>query len=355
MRILHSDLRHGIVKLKVENIDDLWYLSGIIRSGDIVKSKTERRVKAKEDIIKAGKSERKTITVSIRVEKSEFSSDSNSLRISGTIAEGPEDLVAIGSHHTLAIEKGSFLAITKEPWSEIDIDRIKDAEKAALRPKILIAVIDEGNADFGLVSGSRIEFYDLSKAIGGKYDTSNRIKRKMEFYQCAAEFISKTTEGEGVQTIIIAGAGFEKENFYGFLSERYPELKKIAVVENICSYGRVGINEVMKRPILREVTDKLGAVQDARMVNELLEHVGRDTGLGIYGLEDIENAANMGAIEKLIICDDFLQKDRNRVEIIIKNVKSATGKFHIVNHESDAGKQLNSLGGIAAILRFRIR
>ncbi len=354
MKIIHSDLKHGIVKLRVENTDDLWYLSNIIQSGNIVQSKTERRVKAKEDMVNSGKSERKILTISIRVEKTEFGQDSDSLRISGIIAEGPDDLIAIGSHHTLGIGKDSILTIIKDSWSNTDISQLKDSGKSALRPRILIAVLDEGSANFGLVRGSRIEFYDISKAIGGKYDTTGRIKRKTEFYQDAAEFISNIAGKEGVQAIIIAGAGFEKENFYNFLSGKYPGLKEISVVENIGSHGRTGISEVMKRPVIRKVAEELGSVQDVQMVQELLEHIGRDTGLGIYGLKDIENAAGMGAIEKLLLCDDFLQKERGKVEILIKNVKIARGKFHIVNHESEAGQQLNSLGGIAGILRYRV-
>ncbi len=353
MRTIHSDLKHGIVKLRVENADDLWYLGNIIQPGDIVKSKTERRVKAREDMVKAGKSERKIVTISIRAEKPEFGPDSKSLRISGIITEGPEDVVAIGSHHTLGIEKDSILTVIKERWLNTDISQLRDAERSALRPKILIMVIDEGSADFGLVHGASVEFYDISKAIGGKYDTTERAKRKVDFYQDVAGFMSNIAEKEGIQAIIIAGAGFEKENFYEFISGKYPKLGEISFVENIGSHGRTGINEVMKRPVIRKLAEELGSVKDVRMINELLEHIGKDTGLGIYGIKEIENAANIGAIEKLLVCDDFLQKERERIEIIIKNVKSTRGRFHIVNHESEAGQQLNSLGGIAGILRYR--
>jgi protein pelota len=167
--------------------------------------------------------------------------------------------------------------------------------------------------------------------------------------------MSKIKKDNDIRTVIIAGTGFEKENFHRFLSEKYPELAGISVVESIGSHGKAGINEVMKRPILKRVGEELGAIQDSVMLDELLAHVGKDTGLGIYGIADVENAAGLGAIEKLLICDDFLQNERDRIEIIIKTVKSAKGRFHIINHESDAGKQLNSLGGIAAILRFKIR
>ena len=40
MDILKSDFRKGVVKLRVNDLDDLWYLSHIIDTGDLVKGKS---------------------------------------------------------------------------------------------------------------------------------------------------------------------------------------------------------------------------------------------------------------------------------------------------------------------------
>ena len=41
---MHSDFKKGEAKVKIENLDDLWYLNQIIDSGDLVKGKTLRKI-----------------------------------------------------------------------------------------------------------------------------------------------------------------------------------------------------------------------------------------------------------------------------------------------------------------------
>ena len=44
MKIIHKDLKKGIIKIKAQNLDDLWYLSHIIDKGDLISGKTERKI-----------------------------------------------------------------------------------------------------------------------------------------------------------------------------------------------------------------------------------------------------------------------------------------------------------------------
>jgi len=128
MKILQKDLRHGMVRVMVENLDDLWYLSNVICPGDRVSARTERRVKAKDDMERAGKSERVAVTITLKVEKTDFRLENDSFRISGTITEGPEDLVSAGSHHTINVEKTPCLPYPRtagEPLSWTYSARLK--------------------------------------------------------------------------------------------------------------------------------------------------------------------------------------------------------------------------------------
>ena len=45
MKLIHTDLKKGLVKIKVENLDDLWYLNQIIEKNDFIKGKTLRKIK----------------------------------------------------------------------------------------------------------------------------------------------------------------------------------------------------------------------------------------------------------------------------------------------------------------------
>lgn len=355
MKFIYRNLRHGTVKLMIENLDDLWYLSQVVQNGDLVGGKTTRRIKGKETSIRGEKGEKKVIRLSIRVEKTKFKSDLNAFRIIGRIEQCPEDLISIGSHHTFNVTKNTVLTIKKGRWSRFDLDILTEAQKATLRPKLIIAVIDDGDANIGLVRESKIEYYEISVTIGGKYHIKGRESRKLEFYHQVAKFLSDISSRENISMIIIAGTGFGPENFHRFISEKYPKLAKDSVVEHIGSHGRSGIGEVLKRSTVGKIMDDLNTAREARLIEMLLGHIGKDSGLECYGESDVQNAARLSAIETLLISDDFFLKNRDRIESLMRNVKNARGSIHILNHENEAGQQLNALGGIAGVLRFKIR
>lgn len=354
MKIIFKNLKQETVKLEVENLDDLWYLSTVLREGDLVKGKTERRIKSKEEKTRSDKGLRKTITIAVRCEKVEFKE--HNLRVGGIIEQGPEDIIALGTHHTFNIEPGTIITIIKDKnkWSRFELSRLRDAEKSALNPKLVIAVIDDGNVNIALIKESQIHHYDMSKEFGGKYYTKDREKKKTEFYNETLNFLTAISQRENISSFIIAGAGFEKENFYKYLSEKNKEFAKKCALENIGSHGRTGIYEVIKRGTFKNITEKLNAAHDVVLVEKLLEHIGKDSGLGVYSLIDCENAVNSNAVETLLVNDNLFLKKREKIEAMMNSVKNSKGYVHILNHETEPGQQLNSLGGIAAILRFRI-
>ncbi|MFH1722115.1 MAG: mRNA surveillance protein pelota [Candidatus Altiarchaeota archaeon] len=353
MKVFYRDYKQNLVKLRVESIDDLWYLSQIIQPRDLVKAPTVRRIKEKSDMGRSDGGERKKITLVIEVEKTEYANQ-NVLRILGTISQGPEDLTPIGSHHALIIEPGTELSIKKEGWTKLEKQRLDDAEKASLKPKLLIVVVDEGEATLGLIRESGSSYIDLRKNIGGKEYLEGREKRKEEFYKELAETIVNQVSKESLKGFILAGCGFEKNSFHDYLKEKNPELAKKGVVENIGSYGQNGVLEVLKRPITKKFSEELSAAQDATLIDELLTHIGKESGLAAYGLTHVSKASSLSAIKTLLISTKYLLENRNTLESLIDGVKKQKGTIHFLNSELDSGAQLDSLGGLAAILRFRI-
>ena len=63
MKILEKDLKRGSIKLRVDNLDDLYWLSSIIEPGDLVTMRTTRRVK--QDGIRADSGERVPMTLTL--------------------------------------------------------------------------------------------------------------------------------------------------------------------------------------------------------------------------------------------------------------------------------------------------
>jgi protein pelota len=341
------------VKLRVENLDDLWYLSQIIQPGDVVSGQSERRVKDREDVRSKG-GERKTVTLSVSVEKTELKGEANMLRVSGVISEGPEDIVSLGSHHTFSVVVGAELKVKKNVWGRVDLERLEDAVKSTSRPKVLVVAVDEGEATVGLVRESKVEYYDLERNIGGKYDLKGREARKHEFYRELSVLVSNIMSKEDVSHIILSGPGFEKNNYHHFLTENYGELAVKCVLEDTGGSGRNGIQEVLKREVIHRILEEVNAVRDIRYMEDVLKNIAKDTGLAVYGIADVSVAVNAGAVEVFLITDVLFFSERNTMEPLMGRVRSTKGVVHILNHETEAGQKLHSLGGVAAKLRYRL-
>jgi len=98
----------------------------------------------------------------------------------------------------------------------------------------------------------------------------------------------------------------------------------------------------------------LRPVEAAEYIERLLAEISID-GKAVYGLKEVEKAFNYGAIDVLLLTDDFLMKEREKwdVDSFLEEVERV-GKILILSSEFEPGKQLNALGGIAALLRFPI-
>ncbi|MBD3156104.1 MAG: mRNA surveillance protein Pelota, partial [Candidatus Aenigmarchaeota archaeon] len=134
MKIIKSDLKHGIMVLKTEVEEDLWYLKHVVDLGDKVKSRTMRSefIERSGKKIKTGK---RPMVLTLDVEKIEFKDHVYKLRFLGKIIEGPDD-VPLGSYHTIEVDVGNVLTITKEKWEKYHLEKIKKAQKRI--PKILL-------------------------------------------------------------------------------------------------------------------------------------------------------------------------------------------------------------------------
>ena len=70
MQIIKKDIKHGEIALKITEQEDLWHLSHIIGKNDIIKGKTERKIKVGND--ENAKVVRKQVYIVLEAEKTEY-------------------------------------------------------------------------------------------------------------------------------------------------------------------------------------------------------------------------------------------------------------------------------------------
>ena len=75
-------------------------------------------------------------------------------------------------------------------------------------------------------------------------------------------------------------------------------------------------------------------------------------GLGSYGTQLVRDAAMSGAVEKLLVLDSKLREQD--LDDVVRAVESQKGTVIVVSGQHDGGKELASLGGMGAILRYKV-
>ncbi|MBD3405482.1 MAG: mRNA surveillance protein pelota [Candidatus Lokiarchaeota archaeon] len=360
MKILKRILKEGKMVLKMESLDDLWHLYNIIANGDRVISRTSRRIRIGDEDSRKRESVRKVMTLVLEVEDVAFHSFSNRLRIKGIILEGPDDLVNIGSYHTFNVEQNDIITVIKEYWPKFLLKRIKKAVQDEKSPVCMIITIDDDEAelflaaDFGLQSVLSIRS-GISRKRG---DQKSHDATMREYFDDVTLAVRAQIEQNEIALIVSAGPGFVKEHFAKHLREAHiKDLPSIAV-ETTNSTKVTGAKEVLYRGVISETLTEIKLERETQLVENILTHVAKDDGLGIYGKDEVAKAVRFGAVEELLITDKKLregsEKDRKWMDRLIRDTEKIRGEFHIVSTEHPAGDLLENLGGIAAVLRFRV-
>ena len=353
MQKIYSNLKKRVFKLKVTNLDDLWFLSGIIEKNDLISGKTLRKIKKSEKDERKQIVSKKEVFMSLKVENVEFHKYSTALRVSGKITEAPEDIPK-GSFHTFNIEENTIITLSKENWFNYQLKKIDEA-CAQKAPPILIVVHDREDAYFALLK--KFGYTLLSKITGDvekKNITENTPKRN--FYLSIIEIIKEYDQRFNFQNIIVASPAFWKEELLKYLKD--DDLKKKIVVATCSSVGENGIDEVLKRDEVKEVLRQDRISKEIKLVEELLKEISKNN-LGVYGLNETKNAVQIGALRTLLITDSFIrQKMENNcykeVDLLLKNTEQMKGDVHIISSEHDGGRKLDGLGGIGGLLRYKL-
>ena len=352
MKIINQDTKEGIIEVVPETLDDLWHLSHIVEVGDNASSKTTRRIQdSTGDKLRSDRGVKKTFYLGLDIENISFHLFTGKLRLTGVITRGPEDLIPMGSHHTLEVKLNTPITIKKDRWPKWAIKRLNQAIDASKKLAAIIVVMEDDSATLGLMRQFGIEYYGPIKGhvSGKRIIDKNRQKNIVQFYEKVIESIEKF---DSIQNIIIAGPGFVKNDFYDYIKDKHKDLAQKAIIESTGSGGRVGIAEVLKKGTVEKLTSENRVALEMMAINNLLSEIGKNSSKIVYGLKQTTNAINMGAVSELLVLDTKVASENmGEMMDMVENMK---GEVMVISSEHEGGKQLESLGGMAAILRYEI-
>ena len=352
MKIKEEDEKEGIVEIVPETLDDLWHLSHIIEVGDNASSLTTRRIQdTSGDKLRCDRGVKRTFNLGLDIENITFQLFTGKLRLTGVITKGPDDLVPLGSHHTLEVKLNTPITIKKDRWPKWAINRLNQAIEASKKLSAIIVVLEDDTATLGLMRQFGIEYYGPIKgSVSGKrIIDKNRQKNITEFYE---KVIDSITKFDSIQNIVIAGPGFVKNDFHDYLKDKHSDLAKISIVEPTGAGGRNGIAEVLKKGTVEKLTSENRVAQEMAAMENLLTEIGKNSSKVAYGIKETKHAVNLGAVSQLLVLDTQVPKDdMGETMDMVENMK---GEVLVISSQHDGGKQLESLGGVAALLRYEI-
>jgi protein pelota len=347
MKVVFRDLKHGEIKLVPENLDDIWHLYNVIDNGDLVRAVTFRTDEQKDDKKRMKKAEKKRMKLGVRVSEVKFHEFSDRLRIHGTIEEGPQDL---GSFHTLNItaDKMDALSIIKEKWKDHHLQRIDEAVKQRNQPILTFVSLDEDNATVAVLRQSGVQWVaDIASHRSGKMFESADSEKEY-FGDIISVLKTNVTKDSAV---IVVGPGFAKEHFVKYGKEKNSDIFQNCHVHGTGEAGMNGVQEAIKTGIIKQITKENRVALETELVEKLFEEIKKD-GLATYGEKEVQNAILNSAVERLLITDTVVRTSIG--EKLLNLAKQNNSDFTIINTMHDAGKKIEGIGGVAAILRFKI-
>ncbi|MFB6077767.1 MAG: mRNA surveillance protein pelota [Halarchaeum sp.] len=334
-----------------ESLDDLWHLAYVLEPGDRVSGDTTRRIQRADDQMRDTGGQREPMWIALEVEEVEFHKFANRLRVSGVIADcSRED--QLGLHHTLNVEEFDEIEVTKR-WQPDQRERVEEAAEASDQPEVAIATIEEGEAHIHTVQQYGVEESGTFTGTTGKGEYA---RGREELFAELGQALTRMDP----DAIILAGPGFTKQDALDYFEENNRDIvERITTVDTSAAGGR-GVHEVLKRGAVEDVQAETRIAEESELIDELMERLGTDEPVA-YGIDEVAKAAEFGAVETLLILDERLRMERAGegdwdvdVNDVVQQVERQGGDVTVFSHEFAPGERLRNLGGVAALLRYRL-
>jgi protein pelota len=329
----------GEIRLFPESIDDIWHIKHLIRTGDLIFADTFRSLDSQTDKTRPEKTEKKPVRLGLRVEKTEFHPDTIRLRISGVIEQGPDT----GFYHTINLEPGREVSVIKR-WTQVERERIDRAVSVSTTGIVHIVAIEEGEAQIFRIRQYGPEYVMTISAGSGKREG---VDARHAFFEEVYHSLSTVTG-----SIVIAGPGFVKEDFLAYLRRTNADMAGRMLTAETRRTGRGAVPDVIGQGMLERITQDLQLGKEVTLMEELLKRMAGN-GPAAYGVDEVTTAVQYGAVSDVLVVDTKISEDA--INRLLESADEMRATITVFSSEFEPGKQLDAIGGIAAILRFPIQ
>ncbi|HLI46061.1 MAG TPA: hypothetical protein VKU94_02600 [Geobacterales bacterium] len=336
-------------KITVQSEDDLFYLYLLIEEGDEIYGWTYRNRKIYGREGKAERGEKERVYLGIRVEKSYFHPSLSGLKIIGSLIYRPEDFEASG-YHSFLINIGDTINLKKSNWNSALVQSVLKEIKESY-PKSLIVALDYGSFAIAALYNQRFDIiYSEEKSVGGKREKIKRDEMLEEFLKNCTKNTREAIMKVNPELVIFYGPSSIKDMVY----EEVKRSEKNIFRVNGSIGGVEGIYEALRNEEVLKILSLFGHEEESFTLESVLSNSEKIA----FGIEEVKSAASLRAVDKLFISTKLIKnvtKEKlEEIRKIAEEVKLYGGSIKIIAEESEAGKTLDKMGNIIALLRFNL-
>jgi len=223
-----------------------------------------------------------------------------------------------------------------------------------------LVVIDRNEATIGLLEGKQIRtIQHLTSGVPGKTEKGGqsaaryaRIREGMakEFFRRVAENVKKSFwEMKKLKGILVGGPGPTKEDFLKE-GQLVTALKnKVIAVKDIGYADEHGLKALVE--VSQDVLAEQEIIKEKKILEDFFTKLAKHPEKTFYGLENVNKALDVGAVEILILSKKL---EKKQIKQLGEKANNIAATIELVSEETEEGQQFKSLGGVGAILRFAI-
>ncbi len=271
-----------------------------------------------------------------------------------------------------------------------------------------VLALDATEAGLGIVSGDNWEVVDVtSSGVSGKTRKGGQSARRYErlremelteYYTRLADHAKKAfLEQYNVKGLIVSGPGPTKDQFVKDNYLDYRLQKAIVGVLDTGYVGREGVRETIEKS--GDLLQNVRVVEESKLVQRFLREINSDSGLAMYGADDVIRALKRAAVEVILISDDadmlflratcakcqdvrekFIRRSQyvsekqsllsspcpkcgnQEIQVIEKDIVDyfadlsldSGASVEVISSKTEDGAMLKSFGGISALLRYKV-
>jgi len=223
-----------------------------------------------------------------------------------------------------------------------------------------LIVIDNREATIGLLKGTLIiELNNMTSGVPGKIKAGGQSQQRFarlregaahDFYQRVSEHANKEFYNKPeIKGIILGGPGPTK---YTFLDGNYLNnevKKKVIGVKDLSYTDEFGLHELVDKS--HDLLAKEAITEEKNLLNRFFTMLAKEPEKTTYGKEKTKKALEIGAVDLLLLSENL---DDEVIDEFIEIANKFNTKVEIISIDTNEGKQLKELGGVAAILRFAL-